>query len=73
MTNLDRIIRTNDGLNHMRVFALSDVHVEYQGNSTWIRNLSDVEFQQDVLILAGDVTHDLSLLIITFEQLLSKC
>ncbi|HXH38615.1 MAG TPA: metallophosphoesterase [Thermoanaerobaculia bacterium] len=41
----------------MRVFALSDIHIDYAVNSKWIEGLSAVEYQNDVLILAGDVTH----------------
>ncbi|SRR5579871_2481766 len=40
----------------MRVFALSDIHIDYSENSKWIENLSVAEYQDDVLILAGDVT-----------------
>ncbi|HZR59127.1 MAG TPA: metallophosphoesterase [Terriglobales bacterium] len=40
----------------MRVFALSDIHIDYDVNGKWIANLSIVEYQDDVLILAGDVT-----------------
>ena len=40
----------------MRVFALSDIHIDYDVNAKWIANLSSAEYQEDVLILAGDVT-----------------
>ncbi len=40
----------------MRVFALSDIHIDYEVNSRWISALSTADFQDDVLILAGDVT-----------------
>jgi predicted phosphodiesterase len=40
----------------MRVFALSDIHIDYDVNANWIANLSCYEYQDDVLILAGDVT-----------------
>jgi predicted phosphodiesterase len=40
----------------MRIFALSDIHVDYDVNANWIANLSCSEYQDDVLILAGDVT-----------------
>src|SRR6266700_600127 len=40
----------------MRVFAVSDVHIDYETNAKWIANLSIAEYQDDVLILAGDVT-----------------
>jgi Icc-related predicted phosphoesterase len=40
----------------MRVFALSDIHIDYAVNARWIANLSFADYQDDVLILAGDVT-----------------
>src|SRR5215470_20110929 len=40
----------------MRVFALSDIHIDYDVNAKWIQNLSTAEYQDDALILAGDVT-----------------
>ncbi len=40
----------------MRVFALSDIHIDYEVNARWIADLSLTEYQDDVLILAGDVT-----------------
>lgn len=46
----------------MRVFTLSDIHVDYDINAKWIANLSIAEYQDDVLILAGDATDTLQLL-----------
>jgi predicted phosphodiesterase len=46
----------------MRVFAVSDIHVDYDVNARWIANLSLVDYRDDVLILAGDVTDELKLL-----------
>ena len=43
----------------MRVFALSDVHVDYRENMDHLEALSPREFLADALILAGDVTDDL--------------
>jgi predicted phosphodiesterase len=40
----------------MRVFALSDVHVDHNANARWIAALSRVEYSNDVLILAGDIS-----------------
>jgi len=40
----------------MRVFALSDLHVDHQGNLAWVNQLSSVEYLDDALILAGDVS-----------------
>jgi predicted phosphodiesterase len=46
----------------MRVFALSDLHIDYDENARWVANLSVTEYQADVLILAGDLTNLLRLL-----------
>jgi predicted phosphodiesterase len=46
----------------MRIFALSDIHVDYDVNARWVSGLSAAEYQDDVLILAGDVTDTLPLL-----------
>jgi predicted phosphodiesterase len=40
----------------MRIFALSDIHIDYDVNAKWVKNLSAAEYQDDVLILAGDVS-----------------
>lgn len=46
----------------MRIFALSDIHVDYDANAEWVANLSKCDYRDDLLILAGDVTHELTLL-----------
>jgi len=46
----------------MRVFALSDIHVDYEVNAKWVAGLSSTDYQDDVLILAGDITDTLRLL-----------
>jgi predicted phosphodiesterase len=46
----------------MRVFALSDIHVDYDVNAKWVADLSVADYQDDVLILAGDVTDNRRLL-----------
>lgn len=56
----------------MRVFATSDVHIDYEINRRWLRELSDSEYQQDVLILAGDLTDNLSLLAESLEVLVKR-
>lgn len=52
----------------MRVFAISDIHVDFSENFHWVHNLSCSEYQEDILILAGDVTDN----ILLFERTL-KC
>ena len=56
----------------MRVFALSDVHVDYPENMRWVLNLSAEEYRNDILVLAGDVSHSIGLLRQVFESLQSK-
>jgi predicted phosphodiesterase len=43
----------------MRVFALSDIHVDYPDNMAWVQSLSKDDYTQDILLLAGDVCHEL--------------
>jgi predicted phosphodiesterase len=40
----------------VRVFAFSDIHIDYDVNAKWVANLSIAEYRDDVLILAGDVS-----------------
>jgi predicted phosphodiesterase len=44
----------------MRVFAISDLHVDYEINARWIVSLSRRDYQDDVLIVAGDVSDSLA-------------
>lgn len=46
----------------MRVFAVSDLHIDYEMNARWVRSLSSVDYLDDVLILAGDITDKRDLL-----------
>lgn len=56
----------------MRVFALSDIHVDYPANLDWLLGLSDVDYQQDILLLAGDVSDLPARLEVTFASLRRK-
>lgn len=40
----------------MRVFAISDLHVDYEPNAQWVAQLSLTDYRHDVLIVAGDVS-----------------
>jgi predicted phosphodiesterase len=40
----------------VRIFALSDVHVDFELNAQWVTSISQVEYVDDLLILAGDVS-----------------
>ena len=46
----------------MRIFALSDIHADYEPNMAWVHQLSRGEYVDDLLILAGDVSHKRELL-----------
>jgi Icc-related predicted phosphoesterase len=46
----------------MRVFAVSDLHVDYEVNVLWIESISLTDYQGDVLLVAGDVSNSLLLL-----------
>ena len=40
----------------MRVYLLSDIHVDYASNLNWLASLSNSDYRDDVLLLAGDVS-----------------
>jgi len=42
----------------MRVFAISDIHIDFEVNRRWIENISAVDYSSDILILAGDICHN---------------
>jgi calcineurin-like phosphoesterase family protein len=44
----------------VRVFLLSDIHVDYSENMNWIRSLSDSDYAHDALLLAGDACHEIA-------------
>lgn len=53
----------------MRVFAVSDIHVDYDVNARWVQALSSVDHLDDVLILAGDVSDSTDRLSFAVEAL----
>lgn len=55
-----------------RIFAISDLHVDYSQNLEIVKNWSDDEYKNDVLILAGDVTDSPELLKTTLMILREK-
>jgi 3',5'-cyclic AMP phosphodiesterase CpdA len=55
-------LRGSSNVPIVRVFALSDIHIDYEVNANWIANVSATDYRDDVLILAGDVTDSLRLL-----------
>ncbi|RUL80027.1 metallophosphoesterase [Dyella choica] len=56
----------------MRVFAISDLHLDYAANREWLQQLPLHEYNDDVLILAGDVSDRLSLLEDAFRTLTKR-
>ena len=56
----------------MRVFAISDLHVDFRENLQWVNRLSDFEYRDDVLLIAGDVSHRLDRVSSVFETLNEK-
>lgn len=53
----------------MRIHTVSDIHIDYPENRRWLNNLSTMDFTDDILILGGDVTDLVPLLIEAFQGL----
>ena len=53
----------------MRIFAVSDLHIDYDENQQFVDNLSFVDHTHDVLVLAGDVSDKMQTLEKTFQTL----
>lgn len=56
----------------MRIFTVSDLHVDFTENELWLKNISEADYQQDALILAGDVSHEFDELKLALNILLEK-
>lgn len=56
----------------MRLFATSDLHTDYKENFRWLQELSDTEYRDDVLIVAGDISDRLEIIRETLLLLRSK-
>ena len=56
----------------MRVFAISDLHLDYDDNKHWLEQLSNTDYQSDMLILAGDISDNITLLGWCFSTLQHK-
>ena len=39
----------------MRIFTVSDLHLDHPENLTWSKNISLYDYQEDILILGGDI------------------
>jgi len=56
----------------VRIFATSDLHVDFAVNAQWLDELSVFDYQDDVLIVAGDVSDSLQLLERTLVSLVRR-
>ena len=56
----------------MRIFFVSDIHIDFTENAQWIKHISEKKYLQDALIFAGDAAHDLQTLQTMLLQLKSK-
>ena len=41
----------------MRIFTVSDLHVDYAENYAWVKAISSQDYQDDFLIVPGDISH----------------
>lgn len=53
----------------LKIFAISDLHTDYIENRLWLESLSLTAYRNDVLILAGDITHHHQKMDQTFREL----
>jgi predicted phosphodiesterase len=56
----------------VRVFAISDLHLDYAENARWLVHLSESDYRSDVLILAGDLSEEHRLLAWGFESFVGR-
>lgn len=55
-----------------RIFAVSDIHVDIPENFRLVESWSARDYKNDVLIVAGDVTDNMSLLKTVLQSLAEK-
>ena len=56
----------------MKVWTTSDLHIDYPENFKWFLNLSAVDYTDDFLIIAGDITDELHKMQVLFKSLVPK-
>lgn len=56
----------------MRIFSISDLHVDFAANWQWVEALSLVEYSSDVLLVAGDIAHELGRISRAFDALRTR-
>ena len=60
------------GRSRVRLWAVSDIHTDCPENEEWVARLDCEEFQNDALIVAGDVSESVSVVEATLKVLASK-
>jgi calcineurin-like phosphoesterase family protein len=56
----------------MRLFATSDLHTDYKENFRWLQEISDSDYRDDALVVAGDISDRLEIIRDTLQLLRSK-
>jgi len=56
----------------MRIWATSDLHIDYNKNKQWCYGLSNYDYTDDILIIAGDVSHEILEVAHLFRKLAKK-
>ena len=56
----------------MRLFATSDLHTDYKENFEWLKDLSNTDYRNDALIVAGDISDRFHIIRETLLLLRSK-
>ncbi|MDG2140959.1 MAG: metallophosphoesterase [Gammaproteobacteria bacterium] len=56
----------------MRIHTVSDLHVDCRENMHWVLSLSQINYLNDILLIAGDLSHHLGDLKKVFVSLKKK-
>jgi 3',5'-cyclic AMP phosphodiesterase CpdA len=56
----------------MRVFAVSDLHMDFPENRRRLQQISSTSYLRDALVVAGDIADDLRVIDWTLRKLRSK-
>ncbi len=56
----------------MRIWAISDLHTDFEENLKWVRALSRSDYSSDILIVAGDISDDIVILEKTLLLLMQR-
>ncbi|KAJ1694126.1 hypothetical protein LUZ63_010824 [Rhynchospora breviuscula] len=67
-----RLSKCQNEVDSLRVFVVSDLHTDYSDNMEWVRRISPDRYQNDVLIVAGDIAETYSNFVLTMSELKNK-